>query len=163
MATIADIPATSFYPTLTTPAARVRDAQGHFYWSFPDGSDTFIEAARVAPQGMTGTITVVVYLRAAAAVANTFRVTAQLEAITPGDALDTDAASSFDTINEATTATVPGTAGHMFSVSITMTNADSMAAGDIYRLRIGRNGDDATNDTATGAMHVLHVEVRDAA
>lgn len=43
-----------------------------------------------------------------------------------------------------------------------MTNADSIAAGDYYRLSLNRDADNAS-DTATGDCYVLAVEVRDAA
>jgi len=76
--------------------------------------------------------------------------------VTTGDAQDTDA-GSFDTVNEVTGGdTVPGTAGYMKEVSITLTNADSIAAGDLILLRINRDHDDS-DDTATGDAEILAV------
>lgn len=71
----------------------------------------------------------------------------QIAAVTDGDATDVDA-KAFATANTATV-TVPGTAGHIDEASITMTNADSVAAGDFVVVRVYRDAD-AGGDTATG-------------
>ena len=83
-----------------------------------------------APVGITGTLTAIVTYAMASATSGGVAFTVEVEAITPGDAVDTDAADSFDSVNTGTDATVPGTAGHIDTVSITLTNADSIAAGD---------------------------------
>jgi len=44
-------------------------------------------------------------------------------------------------------------------VSITLTNADSIAVGDYARLRLNR---DVSADNAVGDLHVLTVELREA-
>lgn len=119
------------------------------YWTF------------VAPQGFTGTVTLVLFYAMASATSGNIYWQAQLEAITPGDSTDTDATTSFDTANSGNGA-VPGTAGHMQAISITMTNADSIAAGDLVRLSVNRDADNAS-DTATGDAYLLAVELRDAA
>lgn len=116
----------------------------------------------VAPQGFTGTITALVNYIMASATSGLVDFEVSLEAVTDGDATDLDAVDSFDTVNSAN-ATVPGTAGHIDQLSVTLTNADSIAAGDYFRLRVSRDADDATNDTATGDCHVLAVELRDGA
>lgn len=77
-------------------------------------------------------------------------------ATTPGDASDEDA-EVYAAANTATD-TVPGTAGHTKEVSVTLTNADSLAAGDIYSLRVARNGSSGS-DTATGDAELLAVVV----
>lgn len=71
----------------------------------------------------------------------------QIAAVSDGDATDADA-KAFAATNSATV-TVPGTAGHIDEASITMTNADSVAAGDFVVVRIARDAD-AAGDTATG-------------
>lgn len=116
----------------------------------------------IAAQGFTGTVTALVNYVMASATANLVDFEVSLEAVTDGDATDLDAGDSFDTVNSAST-TVPGTAGHIDQLSITLTNADSIAAGDYFRLKVSRDADDATNDTATGDCHVLAVELRDGA
>ena len=72
---------------------------------------------------------------------------AEVWAITPADAADSDT-TSYDTANSVTEA-VPGTAGYLDEASITLTNADSMAAGDLVTIRIRRDADNAS-DTAAG-------------
>lgn len=115
----------------------------------------------VAPQGLTGTITVVVSYIMASATSGAVYFQAALEAITAADATDLDAGTSFDTANSGN-GTVPGTAGYMQQISITMTNADSLAVADYYRLSLNRDADNGS-DTATGDAYVLAVELRDAA
>ncbi len=75
-------------------------------------------------------------------------------AISDGDAQDIDSAN-FDTINEITGGTtVPGTAGFIDQIDITLPNNDSMIAGDLIIVRLHRDHDDA-DDTATGDVEVL--------
>lgn len=83
-----------------------------------------------------------------------------VEALTPADAVDTDSASSFDTANAANE-TVPGTAGYLSKLTITLANKDSMAAGDMIRIKIERDADDETNDTAAGDCRVYGVTLRE--
>lgn len=117
-----------------------------------------------APQGLTGAITIVVGYMMASATSGTVGIQAQIEAITSGDATDLDAATSFDTVNNSASTTVPDTAGKMAQISITMTNADSLAAADYFRLSINRDADgSAITDSATGDLYFLGVELRDAA
>ncbi len=122
------------------------------YWTF------------VAPQGLTGTITLVLTIAMASATSGTVGFQAKLEAITDADATDTDAATSFDSVNNSASTTVPGTAGYIKQISITMTNADSIAAGDYVRLSVNRDADgSAITDSATGDAYLLAAELRDAA
>jgi hypothetical protein len=122
------------------------------YWTF------------IAPQGITGTITVVITYIMASATSGTVGFQAQLEAVSDGDTTDLDAGTSFDTVNNSASTTVPGTAGYIDQISITMTNADSIAAGDYARLSVNRDADgSAITDSATGDAHILSVELRDAA
>lgn len=118
------------------------------YWTF------------LAPQGLTTPVTVVVTYCMASATSGTVEFEAAFEAVSDGDATDLDATTSFDTVNTGTE-TVPGTAGYMSQISVTMTNNDSIAAADYVRLSLSRDADDGTNDTATGDCYVLAVEVRD--
>ena len=94
----------------------------------------------VAPQGLTTPLTAVVFWAAATATSGTYAPRVKLEAITSGDAVDTDATSSFDTVNTVSAVTVPGTAGYMTATSITLTNNASIAAGDYFRLALDRDG-----------------------
>jgi hypothetical protein len=72
--------------------------------------------------------------------------------------LDSD---SFDTATAAT-ATANGTSGIVAVTNITCTTIDSLAAGDLFRLRVQRVGGDGA-DTMTGDAELVAVEVRSAA
>ena len=120
------------------------------YWTF------------VAPQGLTGTITAVISYAMASATSGGVAFDVALEAISSGDATDTDATTSFGTVNAGNDSAVPGTAGYMEQLTITLTNADSVAAADLVRVSVARDVADAA-DTATGDCYVFAVEIRDAA
>jgi len=112
----------------------------------------------IVPQGWTGTITALVYYIMASATSGDVDIDIAIESITDADATDLDAGTSFDTTNSTDNTTVPGTAGYMDVISVTLTNNDSSAAGDYIRFSLTR---DAASDTATGDMYVLAVEIRD--
>jgi hypothetical protein len=117
----------------------------------------------VTPQGIGGSLSLVVSYIMASATAGKVDFEAAVEAISSGDALDLDAGASFDSANGMTAPTVPGTAGYMQQFTITLTNADNIAAGDLIRVSLARDAADATNDTASGDCYVLEVELRDSA
>ena len=71
-------------------------------------------------------------------------------------------ADSFDTAVEANGA-ANGTSGILTTTAITVTTIDGITAGDVFRLKVFRNADDATNDTMTGDAELVAVEVRSAA
>jgi len=117
----------------------------------------------IAPQGITGALSIVISYIMASATSGSVRFQAQVEAITDGDATDLDATTSFDTANSAG-ATVPGTAGHIDQLSVTLTNNDSLAAADYFRLSLNRDADGTSGtDDAAGDCYVLAVELRDGA
>ena len=64
--------------------------------------------------------------------------------------------ASFGTVNNCDDTAVPGTAGLPDSISCTLTNNDSMAAGDLITIRLCRAVADSA-DTATGDMKVFGV------
>jgi len=118
----------------------------------------------IAPQGLTGAITLVISYCMASATSGTVGIQAQIEAITDGDSTDLDATTSFDSVNNSASTTVPGTAGFIDQISITMTNADSLTAADYYRISVNRDADgSAISDSATGDLYLLAIELRDAA
>lgn len=88
----------------------------------------------------------------ASATSGTVILAAYVMAVTDGDATDVDA-NDFASVNASSAATVPGTAGHLDEISITLTNADSVAAGDFVIVRLGRD----TTDTASGDCEVVAV------
>lgn len=116
----------------------------------------------VAPQGLTGALSCVITYMMASATSGNIEFEVAVEAITDADATDLDATTSFDTVNSSGATAVPGTAGYIDQVSVTLTNADSISAGDLIRISISRDADDATNDTATGDLYLLAAELREA-
>lgn len=116
------------------------------------------------PNAYTGSGTLKVDILYAMASATSGKVDFEVsaEAITPADAVDTDSASSFDTAN-AGDQTVPATAGYVGLLTITLTNKDSVAPGDMFRLKLERDADDGTNDTASGDCRVYSVTLREEA
>lgn len=152
----AEFPASNF-PQLTLVNRRPALA-------FDAATDETCYWTGVAPQGMTGTLSIVISYVMASATSGTVGFQAQIEAITDGDSTDLDATTSFDSVNNSASTTVPGTAGYIDQISITLTNADSLAVADYFRLSLNRDADgSAITDSATGDVYVLSVEWRDGA
>lgn len=121
--------------------------------------------ADIAAQGLTGTLTLVVSFIMASATSGNIVFQAQIEAIGSGDSSpDLDSATSFDTANNSGQVSVPATAGLLKQFSITLTNADSIAVADYYRISLNRDADSTTaTDDAAGDCLVLATELRDGA
>lgn len=79
-----------------------------------------------------------------------------LMAVTAGDA-QAVSSDSFDTVNVSTGAAVPGTAGYLGSISLSLTHADSAAAGDYIRWKLTRNTGVASNAAGTVTIHTANV------
>jgi len=126
--------------------------------SFDASTNETCQWTGVAPQGFTGTLNALVYYIMASATADTVDIDISIEAVTDADTTDLDAGDSFDTVNSQDNTTVPGTAGYMDVITVALSNKDSIAVGDYFRLKLTR---DASSDDATGDMHVLVVELRD--
>lgn len=82
------------------------------------------------------------------------------EAVTEADATDLDSATGFDSVN-TTTETVPGTAGYLGICDVTLTNKDSVAAGDMVRFLVRRDSDAAGDDAAASA-YLIALEIQEA-
>lgn len=80
----------------------------------------------------------------------------EVEAIADGEDMGAD---SFDTVNSVDNTNVPGTAGQRATVSVTLTNKDSVAAGDRVRFRVTR---DTASDTNTDNCQLWHMEIQEA-
>ena len=150
-------PLSAEFPTSNFPNLG-QDGQFRPYLGFDDTTDETCYWMFVAAQSITGSLNAIVTYRATSATSGTFLPVGAIEAITDGDATDTDSASSFDTDNTPSAFTVPATAGYIDQATITLTNKDSIAAGDYCRLRLFR---DVSGDTAVGDIEVLLVELRD--
>jgi hypothetical protein len=116
----------------------------------------------VAPTGITGTLTLVLSLIFPTATTGACIFAAAVEAVTSADATDLDAGDSFDSDNNSSAISAPATAGYMVQGTITLTNKDSIAAGDLIRILLKRLPADAS-DTITTDAQLLTAEFKDAA
>jgi len=134
----------------TDPQARWVEAlfddttEEHIYWSF------------IWPDNYGSSPVLDVYYKAASATSGTAAFNARIMAVSDGDAQDVDA-DNFAAEQTVATATVPGTAGYMDVVSITLSNADSVAAGDWVTLALFR---DVGDDSVTGDLEVLAANLK---
>lgn len=101
------------------------------------------------PENYASALVAKIQYAMASAVANEVIVGVEVMAVTDAEAQDLDA-DSYDTVNTSGATTVPGTVGYLDEISLTLTNADSVAAGDWVAIKFRRDanngGDDATGD-----------------
>ncbi len=156
------LPESAHYPASTFP--QLTQINQRPVLAFDAATDETAYWTDIAPQGLTGTLTLIVTYAMASATSGAVGLQAQLEAVSDGDATDLDATTSFGSVNNSASTTVPGTAGYIDQISITLTNDDSIAAGDYYRISVNRDADgSAVTDSATGDLLLLAIELRDAA
>lgn len=116
------------------------------YWQF-----------RVPPDYASAPVLKVQY-KMASATTGSVRFEGRLAAVTPADAQDVDA-KALGTTNSAGSA-VPGTAGYLAEASITLTNADGLAAGDFAVAMLRRDADGTTGtDDAAGDCEVTSAAI----
>ncbi len=105
------------------------------------------------PQDYASALVAKLQYTMASATADKVDLEVEVMAVTDGDAADVDTAS-FAAVNEISGGTtVPGTVGYLDEISITLSNDDSVAAGDLTIIRINRDHDDG-DDTATGDLEL---------
>jgi len=126
--------------------------------AYDAGTDEAAIFTGIIPEAavLTNGLKVRIHWIAASATSGTVDWGAQWEAA--GTDLDSD---SFDTTTEAS-GTANGTSGIETITEITCTAIDSLTAGGRYRLKIYRDADDGTNDTATGDAQIVAIELRTA-
>ncbi len=148
--------------TSTFPApSRSSDASGaRRTLLFDAGADEAAYFDFKAPQGLTTPLKMVATISMVSATSGNVIVDGTLEAVTPGDSTDLDAGESLDTANASGAEAAPGTAGYTKDITVTLTNNDGIAAGDLCRLRFRRVGSNGA-DTATGDMVLHSLELRD--
>lgn len=150
------------FPSANFPELTI-DAQRRPILRFDASTDEAAYWTSIAPQGLTGTVTAEILAYMLSGTSGSVRFQVAVEAVTPADAVDLDSADSFDSDNSAG-ASVPATQGHLFVVSVTLTNKDGIAASDYFRVRVRRDADGTSGtDDATGDCCVLAIELRDAA
>lgn len=131
------------------------------FWTealFDDTTNEHIYFAFTMPDNYASGLIVDVYYKMASDTGNDVLFGAAIHAVTDGDAVDLDA-EELATTNDSAATTTPGTAGYMDVCSITMTNADSVAANDRVILEIHRHADDAADDAA-GDAEVVACAIR---
>lgn len=154
----ADFPASNFPQLSQIDATRRR-----LVLAYDAATDEAAWWTFAAPQGLTAPITAIITYFMASATSGSVRFECVVEAVTDGDAIDLDAADSFDATNNAG-ATVPATQGNPDQISIILTNNDSMTAQDMVRVKINRDADGTTGtDDAAGDCYVTLIEIRDSA
>jgi hypothetical protein len=109
----------------------------------------------VMPQDYAGSLKLRVLYTMLSATSGGIALDASVMAVTPSDTADINT-ESYDSVNTGTRSAVPGTAGYLDSVLITLTNADSLAPGDFCKIKLSRNVAHAT-DTAAGDLEVVGV------
>ena len=113
----------------------------------------------IAPQGLdTSTFEALIFAYMDTATTGDIDLEGSIEAISDPDTIDMGGAESFDTLNSSLNNSVPGTAGHPMVITITLTNDDGIAAGDLVRFKLKRD----SADTAAGDFHMVGGEIRDA-
>jgi hypothetical protein len=106
-----------------------------------------------------GGLTVTVYCAMTSATTGTVGWDVAFERM-DASSLDIDT-NSYAAAQTITAQTVPGTSGQILAMSVSVSNGanmDSVAAGEMFRLRVRR---DVANDTATGDAELLFVTVRE--
>ena len=145
-------PATNF-ATLDTVNA-------HLVLDFDDTTNEEAVFSAVMPQHYAGgNLELYFHLAMTSATAGDVDIDGQFERNEAGHALGADAFAAVQSIDNTT---VPGTAGNVAVIGplvFTPVQADSIAAGDRFRVKVIR---DAVSDTATGDMELLNVELREA-
>jgi hypothetical protein len=106
-----------------------------------------------------GGVTVYVHWAATSATSGTIGWDVSFERI--GDSQQDVDADGFATAQVITAATVPGTSGHVDITNVAVTNGanmDSVAVGELFRLRIRR---DVATDDAAGDAELFAVELKE--
>ena len=121
-------------------------------WLFDATTDEHIVCSFIMPQDYVSAPVLKVQFKMTSATSGNVIWVCQVMAVTPGDATDVDA-ETFAAANSVTEA-VPATAGYLDEASITLTNADSVAAGDRVTLLLFRDADNVSDNAAGDAEFV---------
>ena len=139
----------------------LKHLQGAWFWALDDTEEEAVITPRVKMPGQYagGTLKATVWgmFQTETTATDEAVIDVSVEAITQGDGVDMDAGTSFDAVNQGEI-DPPGTAGHEASIDITLTNKDSVAAGDYVRFGIRRDCDEA-DDTATDDFYLGGIEI----
>lgn len=143
-------------------AAAMEKFSGRLAYAF-DATDeeAIISPEMPMPTQYTGSgLVAIIHAASKTATSSNFRWDVFVEAKTPDvDTLDMESVASWDAVNSGSMA-VAATAGNPMDLSITLTNADSVAVGDLVRFGVRRDTDHA-DDAATGDAIIFSVVIAD--
>lgn len=152
-------PKAALFPNTAAMPALVRTTGTDFALAFDGASNESAAWQFTAPSGLTGTLYVDLFM-ATTGTTGDVDWDVSVQAVTPADALNILTTTSYATVNSTDNTAVPGSAGYLFMVTVTLTNADSMAAGDRVRLLVTR---DAASDVSALDVYLLGGVFRDSA
>lgn len=158
MANRVDFPPSAALLTSEPFPQRVMLSSGALALNFDAATTEYAQVSFEAPADLTGPFFVDLDW-ATTATSGTVIWSVQVEAVTPADALNVLTTASYAAANTAS-ASAPASAGVLARTTVTLTNNDSLAAGDRVRLLISR---DAPADTAAGDVSLLGIAFRDSA
>jgi len=129
-------------------------------WDFDDTTGESVVFTGVLPRNYAGGgITVYLHWAATQATSDTGGWLVAFERIGDGQQdIDSDGFASGQTV---TAATVPATSGHVKITNVAVSdgaNMDSIAVGELFRLKVTR---DVANDTAAGDLELYAVELKE--
>jgi len=138
--------------------AQIDAGESNFRLLFDASTPERVSLDTVIAPYQGGPLAIDFFYSMASATTNRIAFAAFVECITSGDSVDTNA-GSYDGINSAWQA-VPGTAGHMNKLTMTLgpSTIDSCAENDRFRLMVSRDTASA-DDTATGDLELLEMRV----
>lgn len=149
-------------PPASSPATfDVRN--GHAVLDFDDSTDERAVFSGIMPRHYAGGgVTVYLHYAMSSATTGKVRLDVAFERIGDGQQdIDSDGFASAQSVNVAA---VPAASGHVDIVSVAFTNGaqmDSVAAGEAFRIYVERKPSDGTNDTASGDLELVAVELRE--
>jgi hypothetical protein len=130
---------------------------------FDDTTDEAAVFSFILPRGYAGSgLTVYLHYSMATAETGKVRLDVAFERVGNG-AQDTDS-DGFAAVQSALVAAVPGTSGLVDIAAIAFTDGvqiDSLAPGELGRLRVERKPSDATNDMAAGDLELHAIEIKE--
>lgn len=140
-----------------TTAAQIDGGQGTWKLLFDDSqTEEALWQFRVPTNYSSTPVAKIEYAMAGANTSQKIDMEIKVMSVANGEDIDS---ASFDTLNEVTGGTTcPDTAGHMDSISLSLANNDSMAAGELCIIHIQRDHDDA-DDTATGDVELIALSI----
>lgn len=124
--------------------------------AFDGGTNEKAVFSALVPQAYAaGALTAYITYRMASDTSGDIDWDVEVEAVSDGEAGNAD---SFDSVNSTDNTTVPASIANIDVVGVTLTNKDSIAAGDMARFRVTR---DAVSDTATADAYLYRLEIRE--